>query len=543
MNINDWINSRHRKESRPSEPEPAPYVASSRNLIKTVSELSKALSNKQIKALGDSFHSENIADLTEDYHHHVNSGAPSGFSKAVSDPQTHGFLGLYDHTRTQAGIEDAGISPKLVTKTPHGVFMIKPYHSEDKVSGQLPSDLPFSGFNIMAAKNLFEKSGLGHMIEDVGSIPSRPDLGIEFPATIHKFHDREKYGLGSQLGQRGFTAEGDIKTRPEARPSGATDFPPDTLELNYKPNVDLDEMDNPFKIDPLQARQMAAMDFLLGNVDRHRNNWLVSKELDPNTGHRNIVAFDHDRLFNYGKSAASSFIEQLMTRGPSRELKDAHYNEYHPADDHFKDWWTKNKDNIYSEMNRQTSYIKNDGMRRYVRSNFNKRFETIDKWASAERGTPITELEDYIHPDPYAKISQTEMNDILNKLPTDSHQAMGAVLDLMPPQDKTYPADQRLMRGDDWRNMWQNRFKRGQLTEIASALVQNSDPSHAHSLISKMYGDEHKDRMRNSILDDLMANPEYHKDHLRDILNKAGESRLLLSPYRKKRIEELLKGK
>lgn len=531
MDIYKWMNRRIKKESSPTQVELSPYIISSRSLINATIELSKAFVKNSIQKLKDEWHSDDLSDLVDEHHHHFNSSVPDEFKKVLQDPKEYKFTegpGL----ATRLGIKDRGISPKLVSETPHGIFMIKPYHSEDKVSGTMPSDVPFSGFNIMAAKNIYNKAGLDHLIENVSSLPANSNTDIDFPVTVHKFHSKDEYGLGSDLGQKGFTAEGDYSTNP----AGGSWAIPIT-------ESSLDSRDNPFKINPLQARQMASMDYLLGNVDRHNNNWLVSKVPDTKTGYRNIVAFDHDRLFNYGGDGSRSFADFLQIKGPSRHLKDAHYGDYHGSDDHFKNWWNENKGNISNEMNRQLSYIKDDGTRRYIRSNFASRFEALDKWASTEPEMPITEADHEHEFTPYSSISQDEMHRVLQRLPSDPHEALYAVLDSFPSEFKT-PTRADVQGGlNPWKKEHQNRNRRTGLIEIASAVVQNADPQHAGSLVSKMFGDREKDKMRNAILDDLMSNPEAHRDHLSNILENAKQNPNLMSPYRVKKIEDLLRGK
>ena len=503
MKIDEWIKKRLANGKLPSK-EVVLDVISTKSLLGAVTDLSKALKKDALQELGQ-WHNEDLGEFVDEASHHKESKLPEGFQEMATNPDTlHSFI-----TERQMDF-DKGISPKLITeKTPQGMFMIRPYHGDDKRTGELPSNLPFTGFNIMAAKNIYDKSGLSHLIEDVGSVRARPDLGIDYPVTIHRFESDEKYGKAAHYlrGDVGFTAK--YKTHKDAE----------------------DPVGNPKGINPLQAKQMAAMDWLLGNSDRHPHNWLIAKNIN-NEGNRDIKAFDHDRVFDYDSSSSRSFSEALETNGPSAKLGD-HYDKPHGSDKKFKDWWNQNKSKLYEETNRQISMIKDDGMRRNVRTNFNNRYEGIDNWA--EKTGPNSSVIDatamvaLYH---YRKIPEEDMSKLLEQLPSDPHEGMSALIGQIPAEDPL----------DSLSKFNEKQFKKSSAAEVASAILQNAQPAHASSLLSKLNDtntDHHE--IKNMILDDLMGDPSTHSEHLQDIVDSAEKNERLISPYRLKRIKTLLR--
>ena len=349
MSVNKWIKSRlnTNKANAPKAKE-APLKPLS-EIIKEEVELLKSNHENHLNTLAGNHEEEQASDVKSTYHY-VNSDTHQGHQKAIHDPS---FKVELDPDINK------GISPKVIHKVDDDHFMTKPYYSKKE------KEIPLSGWSSMTTSNLYKAAGLKDLIENINTSMVSISQSKKIPVTVHKF-------------TKNYTNAADL-TR--AAPDLTTKVDPEekTLPMGTTPQPNLTEREyqNLNSINPLQARQIGVMDFLTGNYDRHGNNLLVSN--DKKEDFRDLLAIDHDRAFTYlpVSSPYDEYTKSAMTRilGDSGSQKnDDHYNS-------LAVWWNDNKHAIYKEMNRNLNEIENHQLRKYVRRNFDQRYQLISDWA------------------------------------------------------------------------------------------------------------------------------------------------------------------
>lgn len=210
---------------------------------------------------------------------------------------------------------------------------------------------PIHGWATMASKSLYDAAGLGENVEQVST---HEHEGI--PLTVHTFSPGYKtvYSLREQAGFH------------------------DTTPMKKS-------------INPLQVQQIAAMDFLMGNNDRHRNNLMVSDHTDER-GYNNLLAIDHERNFQYfkplnelvrrwddPKPRGYDLPHDYIAESALHDAKRAAWNNDHWE---FYEWWKEVAPKIKEALDKQLSYIKDPSVREHVKRNFERRFDMLQKWAS-----------------------------------------------------------------------------------------------------------------------------------------------------------------
>jgi len=226
-----------------------------------------------------------------------------------------------------------GISAKLVHKVEHeeghDTYMIKPYHKKIESKTRTYVKHPILGWATMANRNLYKAGGIGHLCEDV-SVHEHDGL----PMTVHKFAK----GLSETM--RGH----DLSKLPHNKAMACA----------------------------LQAKQIAIMDFLSNNLDRHGGNLLY--------GDGKFLAIDHERSFQYHGSQSLNNISSYVSQNTA--LKSALYNEKYSFKDDWGDklstWWDKNGGKIKSAFEKELKHIKDETIREHVEANFMKRWGYVD---------------------------------------------------------------------------------------------------------------------------------------------------------------------
>lgn len=306
-----------------------------------------------------------------------------------------------------------GLSTKVVHDIPVDEFspvkrvMTKPYHADLKSVNRTWISNPIRGWATMATRALFDAAGIGHASEEVAV---HEHQGV--PVTVHSFAD-------------GHDTITDLTNESSHTGSPIQRYP-----------------------DPLQIYQIAVMDFLTGNIDRHGFNLMVGREQDKN-GHHPLLAIDHENGFQYQKGLAEIGGEESDPRRPERAIggrkadkpydymhlssgmHQAHRAGYDNGWEDFHEWWVENAESIKEAFDAQLALIKDKRINEHVQRNFNMRFNLIQRWAGDEDEANHQEMDLFSKEFPYeTKNSKMELgkpdviDSIVGTLPEDPIKAI-----------------------------------------------------------------------------------------------------------------------
>lgn len=215
--------------------------------------------------------------------------------------------------------------------------MLKPYHHKPHYGYYLP----IFGWATMTTKDIFNAAGLDDHIENVYTT-----VHNNIPVVKHVFAAPQYETLSSLLNR------------------------------NVVPKVK--------NVEPIL--KIGILDFLTGNTDRHGHNILFHKDtFQP-------IAIDHEKNFQYiGKrhDSISSFLSVLNPKNVilGHNVIDVEQpimvnKELHPEYlQKLKDWWLSHGLKIKKAFELNVSAIKNPKIRRFIKKNFNTRWQLIDDWA------------------------------------------------------------------------------------------------------------------------------------------------------------------
>jgi len=275
--------------------------------------------------------------------------APKGYQEMLEDSDAY----RSHHSRY------GGISGKVIHKVPvssedwkaHNIIMSKPYHREPESATRTWVKHPITGWATMASRSLFDSAGLGSSVEDVSVHEAH---GV--PVTVHRF-------------AQGYETVADAMSK-----AHQGRWMRQSLDRNV-------------------AHKIAALDFLMGNVDRHSGNLLVAEADNTDEfGYNPILAIDHERSFQYLKT-----INQVKDWGRISQRRD---NSEKPSDyirfsalknviaasgenntEEFRDWWIEVSPKLGENLDAELSLIKDKGIQDHIRRNFQQRKLLIDRWA------------------------------------------------------------------------------------------------------------------------------------------------------------------
>lgn len=403
MSVDRWIKTRlnaNKPQAIRIKETPLKPVA---DIIKEEVELLKSIHESHLNTLEQNHAEEQSNNVKSDYHY-VNSETHQGHQKAIHDPS---FKTELDPDLNK------GLSPKVIHKVDDNYFMTKPYYAKKE------NEVPLSGWSSMTTSNLYKAAGLKDLIENINTSMINLSENKKIPVTVHKF-------------AKNYTNAADL-LRVNPNPKIEVNPEEETLPLGASPRENMTEREykNLNSINPLHARQIGVMDFLTGNYDRHGNNLLVSNEKEGDF--RKLLAIDHDRAFTYlpVSSPYDDYEKSAMTRilGESGGQK---------TDDHDNDlsaWWSNNKSSIYKEMNRNLNEIEDHQLRKYVRRNFDQRYQLISDWANTypakKRGFFEKDTDSIITHHPLGKADDDSIIAIKDSLPEDKKVAVDMLLDQM----------------------------------------------------------------------------------------------------------------
>jgi hypothetical protein len=274
---------------------------------------------------------------------YISAATDKGVNAQELDPEgieTKNDSDDYSHTK------DMGVSPKLLhnigsTPKKQKTYMTKPYHREPEDWDLHRTIMPIMGWSTVTNHALYNAGNIGHLCE---KIQTHTLNGIH--VTVHPFEKGVK----------------------EPAWHGAP--------FSYGTHEHMDQIP---KEAVLATQQIAVMDFLTHNTDRHGANILYRDKT------KMPVAIDHERSFQYRHEKAMSPVETYnnMSHHILGYRTDGNREEYfkkHGQKDLYH-WWNQNRDNIVKELQKHAGYIKSDTARNHIVSNFMNRVAAMDKWA------------------------------------------------------------------------------------------------------------------------------------------------------------------
>jgi hypothetical protein len=379
----------------------------------SLSDLSKAVKAKDWNRVAKKQHPD--AHLTVDHAAHLKQfPVHADYGKLLASPEK-----VAAHDDDSIG----GISAKMVRpvhKPPvyTDIYMAKPYHKKLEYHTKSWVKAPITGWATMATKVLFNAGKIGHLAEDVSA---HEHEGV--PLTVHKFAKDHK-PIGSLM---------------VWQPRGGY-----RIERT---------------VNPSDVHKIGVMDYLANNLDRHQGNLMVGSHSDAR-GYDPVLAIDHERNFQYHKPIKDSAMnrrQRMMFGGaadqspldketPWAYIKGSVLNHaqnsagggWHSHQD-LVDWWNGNGGNIRDEMENQLSSVKDETLRKHIRSNFMDRWHKMDQWAKSMAADPDSDhmynQESLGNTFESARIKKPETPRIsaksIRSLPKDKRDAMFAIADMV----------------------------------------------------------------------------------------------------------------
>ncbi len=270
-------------------------------------------------------------------------------------------------------------------------FMVKPYHERVIKRISKWQRFPIQGWAEMANQNLYHAAGIGHLHQKV-HVDEHDMPGGKQPALVIHM-------------DRGYS--------------------------DISPMYDHKLEGNPLAEDEkgqgahFKAKQIAMMDFLTNNLDRHAGNLMkhgtgeLHPDTEPSNEHPNrvpkqkvdnLLAVDHSRSFQYISPRDEHMKWSAPTKRP-RELND-NFGDYHNEsslqyaspfivpnrlnetknfyDRQMKtlrsyapafDWWGEQSPKIRAEMGKQLEQIKDPETKAHIQRNFDARADWLDERA------------------------------------------------------------------------------------------------------------------------------------------------------------------
>lgn len=500
MDLKSWRNKRlHIEEPRPLQ-KALEYTPSTRDLLNLQVNLHKAIKEEDWDNLVDNGHDESLSSSADPSGHQSQHPLGQDFTTFINDPTPYPNL---------VNPYDTGLSVKSINKTPQGTFMMKPYFE----GTMRESTNPFSGFSAMTAKSMFNAGGLNSLVEDISTGNHK---GV--PITFHKFaddYDDLKDVRGTKVSFEG----NDSVTMP------AGDFEHEILDSAQIHQGILHHMDeaysNPYNINPMQAKQIGIMDYLLGNRDRHGGNIKISRDADQN-GFKNLLAIDHDRLFDYNND---NFAEQFTNRAFGEHGFQINIHKPEDHDTEVVSWWEKNRSGLLKALHENTKNIKNPVEKSFITESFFNRMEVIDdytkKYRSAQESGSIRPSMNSIAnhaPSSKMRIHGPKMDQLNTALPADPSEAIGSLSDFMS-------------EASNWEDGVQESFSH--TFEAVKQRLASASSESVVSLISRTYSDKNAESLKRKIIKEIYNGEDDNLKHVQAILevdNSLPDGQKFLTP-------------
>ena len=304
-----------------------------------LTDLTKSLSYLRANVLSKAFDPIGIEDIkaghTPKLEGLVNSIGHFQLANPVFDE--------YKQTDTSPDVLDRidvkGVSPKMVHQLKSGTTaMAKPYHREVEDWSEATA-MPIYGWATLANRALYEAGNIGHLCENVQAYSHE---GV--PVTVHPFED-------------------DVQECVYGKPFSAKAKLP--------------------KKHGMAIQQIALMDYLTQNVDRHSSNFMWHRKT------KMPLAIDHERSFQYydheRATSAPQTIAKIMEHMISYPTSDQRATVLKGLDSRsLAMWWTKHKDAIRNQLMVHVQHINNDSYREHIMHNFDQRFNHLNQWVAQD---------------------------------------------------------------------------------------------------------------------------------------------------------------
>lgn len=480
-------------------------------------KLNKAVHPKDWKRIENSH--DNDASILVDHNFHANSVRPhEHFTKLLSDKKVfsavkdlnNGISAKMIHPAT--GYTDA--DDKWTSYDKPSVFMSKPYHKKIESATKSYVKSPITGWATMATKGLFNAAGIGHLAEDVST---HVHNGI--PLTVHRF--------------------GDNVTTMESMP-----------DLKQK------------NMDPLQLHQIATLDYLANNLDRHVGNIAISNDKNDD-GYHNLLAIDHERSFQYHKNLQDHFRNAkrigrpLLEENPQSYIEGSALNRLHQNFDgwhHLSSWWKSNGHKIREEFTKHLEQLKDQEVREHISKNFTHRWNAMNEWAHS-----IDESQDHWNPDgikdyfPKIKNIPMQLPRVTEKYLKTSvanmklKDSLSFFSDIINKRERLSPSQSQYLA-----NAMRSAVNKASPEEIKEALAYSLENPNMNTEKIRKLG-SHGLIPRNVILDQLRNpikweagnNPVYKADHINaavDYINSLPEDKREILGYWGQSLKSLIGG-
>lgn len=218
-------------------------------------------------------------------------------------------------------------------------FMIKPYFKTAEPGTESYGVNPIAGWASLTNKKLYEAANIPHLHEKVSG-----HVENSTPVTVHEF-EGDKFKSASRL--------------------------------------DTENKLHHIAVNPLHLQQIALMDYLAENKDRHMGNIIVedtTKRTKPSDDFAAIKAIDHERNFQYPTRNDTSIpAENFHFSTGIKNL--AQHTIDHTDEDELHGWFQKHKHNIKNEFHNQLKHIKNEDLKNRLKDNFDQRWDVLNTWA------------------------------------------------------------------------------------------------------------------------------------------------------------------
>ena len=332
-------------------------------LLKIRDQLEKALHPTDRSILLGA-HNPAASEIVSPAAHLAQGGVHQRFRDMLASPNPHHSIASIARRipGEPAQKHQMGVSPKTIhtitDKDEAHHYMTKPYHTHTEPGTEAYGTMPISGWATMTNRNLYHAAGLGNMVEKVGA---HEHEGV--PLVTSHFHP----GHISVRSIKQSRAMEPVTAKGEESAAHAMAMP---------------------RFDPLQVHQMATMDFLTNNADRHTGNIMTNPQRNQ-AGYNSLLAIDHDRSFQYQQNPKSL----RNPAPPGKDLYDepSHYlsnylsrhSQEAPSNinERHREWWKKNSPAIKEQFAKDLESIKDPSVRRHIEQNFNDRAGLVDEWA------------------------------------------------------------------------------------------------------------------------------------------------------------------
>jgi hypothetical protein len=365
-----------------------------------------------------------------------------------------------------------GVATKLIHKLRQKTYMTKPYHTHIDYSTQTFTKDPISGWATIATKALFNAGNIGNLCENVGV-----DKIDNYPVTVHEFDSSAEH-------------------------------------LCENPEKNQSRVSTPSS---LQFKQIALMDFLTNNIDRHYKN--IMQAAPDKNGNENLLAIDHERNFQYHRNHKFKHhntlyppTEKALDKPASVSLQDfiSKANGIEPYYKAFIDkaekgiekkgykdlheWWKTNSKSIKDSFIDHVKEIKDESIRQHVMENFLQRHASVDEWAKRMD-----------EPEKYQTLDLPAIKDLIRRKPIEVPELENLIKDKNLTDSVKTLND--VVYGYEKRGKVLNFKTKRAIDDTIAKVIKRSAPNEVKDLFLELYKNESlSDSIVSSEIEDNLVN-------------------------------------